>query len=71
MRKVRKNVAVIKTGHGELGNDHFQESTESRKNTKFVFIETETGSSRKVATFHNSGGYKNFWVPLVDNFETS
>lgn len=71
MRKVTKHVAVVEARHGDLRNNHLQESRECGKDTEFVFVKTKTSRSRKVAALHDTGGDEHLRVPLVYNFQTS
>lgn len=65
-----KDVAVVETGHGKLGNNHLEESRESREHAKFFCVETETGSGGEVATFHDTRWDEDLWMLSMDNLET-
>ena len=54
MRKVRKHIAVIQTGHSNLRYNHFQERGERRENAKLVWSEAKSSSCGEVAAFHDS-----------------
>ena len=42
MREVGKHIAIVQSGHGELGDDHLQEGGEGRKNAKLLGVKTES-----------------------------
>jgi len=37
-----EHVAIVQSGHGELGDDHLQERREGRENAKLLGVETES-----------------------------
>ncbi len=53
MREVAEDVAEVKTGHGDFGDNHLKEGTKSREDTKLILIEAETSSSAEVTTLHD------------------
>jgi hypothetical protein len=65
-----KEIAVVEAGHGDFRDTHFEESGEGGEDTILLFVKTETGCSRKIATFHDTGGNKDLRVLLVNDFET-
>jgi len=44
MREVAKNIAVVQAGHGDLRDNHLEESGERREDTELVGVEAETSS---------------------------
>ena len=42
MREMGKHVALVQSGHGEFGDDHFQERREGREDAKLVGVETKS-----------------------------
>lgn len=65
-----QNVTIVQPGHGYLGDDHLQESRECRKDAELVRCKTESGSSRIVATLHDSGRNEDFGMLLMNDFQT-
>ena len=65
-----KDIAEVETGHRNLRDDHLQERRKCREHSVLVRIETETGSSAKVAALHDAGWNKDLWVFLMDNLQT-
>ena len=63
-------IAIVETRHGNLGDNHLQERRKCREDSELVMFKAETGSSRIVATLHDAGRNENFWVLLVDHFQT-
>ena len=55
--------------HGDLRDNHFEESREGREDTVLVLVETETSSRAKVATLHDTGGDKDLGVLLVNDLQ--
>lgn len=70
MREMAQDIAVVQPRHCELRDDHLEESRKGRKDTEFVCVETETSSSRKVSSLHDTRRYENLGVLLVNNLET-
>ena len=68
---MRKDIAVVETGHGNLGNDHLQEGRESRKDTRLSFLKTKSGGGGEVTAFHDPGCNEHLGVLLVNDLETS
>lgn len=66
---MRKDIAVVQPCHGNLGNDHLQESRECREHAELVCIEAEAGGGGEVSAFHDPRGNENLWVFLVNHLQ--
>ena len=53
VREVAKHIAEVETRHGDFGDDHFKEGTESGEDTELILVETKAGSGAEVSAFHN------------------
>lgn len=69
--KMREDIAVVETGHGDLGDNHLQEGRESGEDSSLALLETKSSSSGEVSALHDSGSNEYLGMLLVDNLETS
>ena len=69
VREVAEDVAVVQTSHGDLRDNHLEESRERRENAIFAFFKTKTGCSGEVPPLHDTGGNEDHRVLLVDDLE--
>ena len=66
MRKMRKDVAVVQSRHGNFTTEHFEKGGKGGKDALFLGVHTETGRGGKVASFHDTGMTKDFWGSLFN-----
>jgi hypothetical protein len=66
-----ENITVVQAGHGDLRDNHLQESGERREDTELISVETKTSSCREVSTFHDTRRNEHLRMLLVNNLKTS
>ena len=71
VREMREDIAVVETGHGDLGDNHLQEGGKGGEDARLSLLETKSSSGREITTFHDPGSNKHLRMFLVDDLETS
>lgn len=66
-----EDVGFVETGHGDFGDDHFEEGGEGGEDALLSLVVAEAGGSGEVAAFHDAAGDVDLGVGFADVVEAA